>query len=389
MRICSTCQLKNTPWANICAGCQAALSPASQSFASMGIEPWSPPWAQTQKNTQAIAGSAPDTLWLDIDKVDTDALLADTVAVEQSGELEEPAYASTYSPASSSQMPIFAATTRGVYLADDDAFGQFTAEGPAQRRHRWSQRLAMILICLAIIAAGVWTIRYVHQTASAGPESVRPIARTQPQLPVAAPIEAKVQPPSDSTRIIRREDYSNIVLERGGDSKAGSESELTSETTATKPLPVFVRSASESASSQPVAELSTSIQGTIRPSRTLEPPATNKSSRVAAKYPDIKPVGPRIERPTIYPVLVPVPSLDTNNARNFNDTQAALSASAVLQLQSDVSTPSRLTANQTRDCSNTAFLGKVFCEEKSRLSFCKGRWNEHPDCMVATNRLEP
>lgn len=43
----------------------------------------------------------------------------------------------------------------------------------------------------------------------------------------------------------------------------------------------------------------------------------------------------------------------------------------------------RLAALQQAQCAETALLGRVVCNERVRLRYCRDRWNAHPDCIVA------
>jgi hypothetical protein len=104
-----------------------------------------------------------------------------------------------------------------------------------------------------------------------------------------------------------------------------------------------------------------------------------------------------------YPVLVPVPAagIGSNSAKNSKAEQRAElgnqgagaaypAESSMAQSSASESTPiSRLHLQQQMDCSNAAFLNKGICEERTRLSFCKNRGSEHPDCRPNSNRFDP
>ncbi|MCL4182875.1 MAG: hypothetical protein KJ011_05450 [Burkholderiaceae bacterium] len=43
----------------------------------------------------------------------------------------------------------------------------------------------------------------------------------------------------------------------------------------------------------------------------------------------------------------------------------------------------RLAALQQAQCAGATMLGRVVCNERVRLRYCRERWNAHPDCIVA------
>ena len=189
MLVCIHCHFENTPWAKTCSSCEqsfgvppsAGLSSRPKAATNTILQPilqpiWQPPWEQS---SQALDQLAPESRWLDIDKVDTSELLLDSAVPEQA---HETANVSAASLSSASTMPIFAATTRGVYLADDESHPAFMSNGPSERRRRWSQRVATLVVSLLLITSAIWAIRHAHETTLV---PARPV-KTQAEQPRSA-----------------------------------------------------------------------------------------------------------------------------------------------------------------------------------------------------------
>ena len=157
---------------------------------------------------------------------------------------------------------------------------------------------------------------------------------------------------------------------------------------------VFVMSASEPILAKPeLGRIAVSTKKTDPIPTIIQKQATaevaSKSNKSTTTKPDHK--------NTPYPVLVPVP-IRPNDARTaqggaIGSTQkepTPPTAIAPAPIQSTAPpTPSLLKDKQSSECSNSAFLGKVLCEERSRVNFCSNRWNVHPDCQVNNSKLEP
>lgn len=78
------------------------------------------------------------------------------------------------------------------------------------------------------------------------------------------------------------------------------------------------------------------------------------------------------------------PHPETTQSPEARDTAPATLASATPVTGTTVDSPPARSLHQARlqQCGSQGFFGRLVCEERVRLSFCEGRWNSHPDCIV-------
>jgi len=63
--------------------------------------------------------------------------------------------------------------------------------------------------------------------------------------------------------------------------------------------------------------------------------------------------------------------------------QPGAAAAASARPQPPARTGERLAPLQAAQCGDESLLARVVCNERVRLRFCRGRWNDHPDCEAA------
>jgi len=66
-----------------------------------------------------------------------------------------------------------------------------------------------------------------------------------------------------------------------------------------------------------------------------------------------------------------------------SEPQPAPAVAASTRPQLQARTGDRLAPLQAAQCGDQSLLARVVCNERVRLRFCRGRWNDHPDCEAA------
>jgi hypothetical protein len=102
------------------------------------------------------------------------------------------------------------------------------------------------------------------------------------------------------------------------------------------------------------------------PAQAPAPAPAAAAAAPAAQAPDPAPPGAAMTRRQFRPPASPV------------GPQAATSASQTPRAQER-----GLAAIQQAQCAEATMLGRVVCNERVRLRYCRERWNAHPDCVVA------
>jgi hypothetical protein len=268
-----------------------------------------------------------------------------------------------------------------IHADSKNRFNEYGYDFERANKSAWKSTAILLIGIMGILMAGGLAIGYLHSTTipaspkldNAADKNGKPTARASG---VVAPAGSSQR--DQPNNVIMTEEVISVTKPMGQEANAGNaekqntqlitNSNATQGTPANNKPPVFVMSASEPILAKPEA-------GKVAAS---------------AKKPETK--------NTPYTVLVPVP-LGPADARatqggstgSAQNEPAPLIATAPMQppAPSAPPAPSRLKDKQSSDCSNSAFLGKVLCEERSRVNFCSNRWNVHPDCQLNNSKLEP
>jgi hypothetical protein len=430
MLICAKCHRSNAPWAKLCNACKESLTDSSP-------DTWMAPALQTQneppqplepKTVTVVENWNPDTEWHGAEDIDTTKIL--------DARSNEPP---TLSRFDSQPIPV---TSRSRLEAE-----HFEFEHPNRSSSKRLFGLISGLICIGVL--GSWAINYLHSTTQTANSRQVSTAKSTPDKAAAAlgaikssanapnssetieqvvpnsQLKPLMKPPAPSTPAARN---TTVLPSQTGET-------LRAQAEAQKPrAPVFVMSASEAIATTPAD--TARISGP-RPQIHTQSTARKAEPKPVENRPENRPiakVAPRSEtkfdagsgvgsgitsgastqsaNPSLvkadtktprYPVLVPVPAAGSgsNSAKNSKAEQRAElgnqgagaaypAESSTAQSSTSESTPiSRLHLQQQMDCRNAAFLNKGICEERTRLSFCKSRGSEHPDCSPNGNRFDP
>ncbi|HLS56928.1 MAG TPA: hypothetical protein VK052_12695 [Zeimonas sp.] len=130
-----------------------------------------------------------------------------------------------------------------------------------------------------------------------------------------------------------------------------------------------------------------------RPAQAPQPPESGDDARfrhlrrpepgvgiVAAQPPP--PVVQPDARPDVAASVAAVPPSAQSPAPPAQ-AQRGSAAAATARPQPPARTGERLAPLQAAQCGDESLLARVVCNERVRLRFCRGRWNDHPDCEAA------
>jgi hypothetical protein len=408
MLICATCHRNNAPWAKQCTSCKSSLLESPQRLSTDSLpEPLLEPvtviqvWDPLVPPAAIVASAAvsnADNDWRPTDEIVNSVDLSETPTIRSVTMLK----GGNLSPLTLPAAGVGRFDSHPILSGSKDRFQDYDHDVEATRANPWVKRGVLILGVLGIVVAGALAIHYIHSTTpliASVPEIFK--SRSMPSEPFALsgtaaskndktfvpnssgkligsrPTETVEQElPNDSTTV----DATNRALLSGG---ADPTNAAVKQPESDKP-PVFVMSASEPIAAKPLAgkiEVATP-QATVKPVKTV--------SSLSTPPKQAKPIAPKAEtRQGSYPVLVPVPSGKNTTIASTSDISGrGTAAEAVSDMPAAISVPARLQTLQSSECANSAFLGKVFCEERSRVNFCKNRWNEHQDCQLG-NKLDP
>jgi hypothetical protein len=402
MLICLDCQRTNAPWAKKCAACGSNLQQSAPNTLIAGQ-----PDNKLDEPAQHKSGLAnddpiiqawdPDTEWHSIEDIDGEKVL-DPHAIEPITVID-PSRTAEIDWGDTGSASKFASTPfPGV---SKDRFDEYGSDFGKAKKSTWKTTVVLLAGIAGILIAGGLAINYLHSTTQ--PTSTSSAKTVNPSGKVSngtVPAQGAGASPAMTEEILY--DTAGGVRKTELPSNAStsnvaspitpvplSASTSTQPSATTSQTPVFVRSASDSISTTPATGITATPEAT-KPEANRLP----QSKPVAAVTPKIsKGVAPRVEaKQGPYPVLVPVPQNRAEAASEPSGELAELSKDPSAAKTSDVAvTPKsnpRLQDTQSSECSNSAFLGKVVCEQRSRVSFCKNRWNEHPDCLLNNGRVE-
>jgi hypothetical protein len=407
MLICATCHRNNAPWAKQCTSCKSSLleSPQLLTTASSS-EPLLEPvtviqtWDPITSSAASSSISEVDADWRPSAEIVNSVDMDETPTVRKVDRTKGGNVAPLTLPATNGGR----FDSRPILSGSKDRFQDYEHDAQSTRSNPWVKRSVLVLGILSIMGAGALAILYIHSTTPLI-ASVPEIFKSRTTSPEPSALSAATTPKNDkilvpnsngkqtdsrSAKTIEQELPNDLAMvdattrpsQAGGtDANSSEPKKLESD----KP-PVFVMSASEPIAAKPLA-------GKIEVATTQVPVKTVKTVSSLSTPPKLaKPIPPKAEiRQGTYPVLVPVPASGgkhTAVASTSDVSGKVTAAEAVADMPSATSAPTRLQTLQSNECANSAFLGKVFCEERSRVNFCKNRWNEHPDCQLGS-KLDP
>jgi hypothetical protein len=410
MLICLDCQRTNAPWAKKCTACKADLHTYSantliSSHPSIAIDKRNP--LEQNSTTAEVSADiktwSPDTEWHSLDEIDGEKVL-DNETIEPISVIEPSRTSEIDWGNSREETEKFDSSP--IHADSKNRFDEYGYDFERANKSAWKTTAILLSGILGILIAGGLAISYLHSTTI--PTSPKLVNTTTDKngkannraSGVVAP--AGGQQRTQANDVVMTEEVISVTKPMDQDinqvdsakqnaqliKSANSQQEIS---TVIKP-PVFVMSASEPIMAKPEAgKIATS---TKKPDPI--PTIIQKQAAVEVAPKSNKPVSAKPDtRNTPYPVLVPVPLRPSDSRTGSDGSQSSAinespSPIAVAPIQAAASSaPSRLKEKQASECSNSAFLGKVLCEERSRVNFCSNRWNTHPDCQVNSNKLEP
>jgi hypothetical protein len=420
MLICAKCHRSNAPWAKLCNACKESLTDSSP-------DTWMAPTSQTPDPSPAplepntvigVENLNPDTEWHGANDIDTTKIL--------DARSNEPP---TLSRFDSQPIPV-----KSRNRLEEE---HFEFEHPSRSNHRRLLGLISGLICIGVF--GAWGISYLHSTTQTAALRQTNTSASKPNAAEAARGSTKnaANTPNSTGTIEQVVPNSQLkpltqvpvpvsTAPRSGSEPSQANTPQTSPAQAQKQgAPVFVMSASEAIATKPVNTVAISVPRTQVHTQST---ARKAEPKLVEQRPENRPIArvkPRSEtkidagneagavaaismaktdtRSPRYQVLVPVtangvggnnvkgngvePKTELGNqgagAGYASDINSTLSSSPESALAA------RLHVQQRNDCSNAAFLSKGICEERTRLSFCKNRGSDHPDCRPNSHRLDP
>jgi hypothetical protein len=382
MLICVKCHRKNAPWAKVCAICLGDIQDQTPDTLSVPVLSDLAAPAPEEQMVSVIAPLAPDTEWHGVDEID------DTKLLDSSS--NEPV---TLSRFDSQPIPSRARAQGQV--------AQFEFE---KHRTPSSKRLWITLSGLGLVAIlGALAINYLHSTMSLGPGT--PASAQQQSSPPSNPkvfaTQAKPANAGSGPEVIESV-VPNYQLGALPGQPGSADSPKPTQSTlppGAKPT-VFVMSASEPITAKPSSEV-TKIKRSAEAAEANQQPALKQAPKIVAQVEKpVKPVKPQIVskneiKSGPYPVLVPVPSGQVarprlEQAQRAESNEPNLGVAPENSLGTTATPPAtRLQTQREASCANSAFVGKLLCEERTRLDFCRNRWNEHPDCQLHNSRIDP
>jgi hypothetical protein len=404
MLICVDCQRTNAPWAKKCAACGSSLQQSAPSTLIVGQ-----PDNQLDEQAQHKSGFAsddpiiqawdPDTEWHSLEHIDSEKIL-DPHAVEPITVIDPSRTAEIDWGDTASGLTKFASTPfPGV---SKDRFDEYGYDFGQTKKSAWKTTAVLLAGIAGILVAGGLAINYLHSTtqptttsaSSATASSAKTVNPSGKASNGTTPVRGAVVSPAMTEEIlydtaggVRKTEFPNTAAAINAPATSPT-APISASASASNP-PVFVRSASDSISASSTVGITATPEPTKSEANRL--PQSRPVAAVTAKI--SKGIAPRVEaKQGPYPVLVPTPQTRAEPVVEPSGELAEVSKNTAAAKASDMAaTPRnnpRLREQQSNECSNSAFLGKVVCEERSRVNFCRNRWNEHPDCQLNNGRIE-
>jgi hypothetical protein len=410
MLICIDCQRTNAPWAKKCSACAADLHAISSNtlisnHPVVSIED-TKALAPESENTNAapdIKTWSPDNEWHSLDEIDGEKVL-DNETIEPISVIDPSRTAEIDWGLSREDAEKFDSTP--IHADSKNRFDEYGYDFERANKSAWKTTAILLSGIVGIVMLGGLAISYLHSTTiSASPISasstIEKTAKTESRANSAL-VPTTVSQTNPSNTIVMTEEVISVTKPMGSASnqinaekqnpQADTSSPYKKETSGPESPPVFVMSASQPIMAKPEV-------GKIAASSKKPEPIPTVVQKQVAVAPTTKPVKPSLTKQDAknvpYPVLVPVPLRPNDVNAQQSDSSGAIKNEtmapvAIAPVTSTAAAgPTRLKDKQSKDCSSSAFLGKVICEERSRVNFCTDRWNSHPDCQLNNNRQEP
>jgi hypothetical protein len=420
MLICATCHRNNAPWAKQCTSCKSSLlespqrlttAPPPEPFSELVtvIQTWDP-----QAPVPPSASLAPTTEWRETEEIVSSIDLDDSTNFTNTGKSSlfgsKVEKVAAMSASSLSPPTIGRFDSQPIASGSKDRFEDYGYDFEEKENSPWFKRGLLLAGILGILMAGGLAIRYIHLTApmlASVPDFLKAPAKSDTVSSAAsttvggadrpALLKPRGEQPNQSSSPTIEQEMIGMPPPAIANGKpigraatttvSGINASGEDKTSEPKGPAVFVMSASEPVSAKPPAG---KIEVATQP--LAAKPVKTISSLLVPPKPS-KPIAPKVDtKQGSYPVLVPVPFAETKTTTamaSSSEFSAKASAADAAKDQSVAAQSSvRLQSQQSNDCSNSAFLGKVFCEERTRVNFCRSRWNEHPDCQLGS-KIDP
>jgi hypothetical protein len=391
MLICVDCHRTNAPWAKKCSACGQNL----QSIAPNTLISGSPGNAldgntlenSVDSDTQAdIKAWEPDTEWHSMDEIDGEKIL-DKYTVEPISVIEPSRTAEINWGEARNESEKFDSTPIQVDSKNRfDDYG-YDFEKAAGSQGRTTGVLMAGVVGIAII--GALAIGYLHSTTTSLISTKKPTPLGEKSVHSDQPLRSAA--PADLPRQTTSAAGGGMIEEviSVADPIRTQPESVKSETKKTVNAPVFVMSASEPITATP---LEGKISASQKPPDTIATPV----KQIAAATPQKQrstPFNKTAPKTTSNPGVMNIPPRVAVGGHESGDSGAGgsvelspISAASPAPVQMMAA---RLKDRQANECAGSAFLSKVVCEERSRVRFCKDRWNDHPDCQLNNNRVDP
>jgi hypothetical protein len=390
MLICVDCHRTNAPWAKKCAGCGQGLQSNPQNTL-ISEAPSDALGGDTLENsansdTQAdIKAWEPDTEWHSVDEIDAEKILdkytVEPISVIEPSRTDEINWGEARNESEKFDSTPIQVDSKNRFNDYDYDFGKATSSS-------WRTTGVLLAGVASIAMMGALAIGYLHSTTTSLTLTKNPSQLSEKSTGSAQALSKATAlniPPqaatSPGTTMIEEVISVSDPIRKQSDSF---------KTDPQKPIspPVFVMSASEPMTAKPEkGKISTSQ----KPPDIIATPIKQIAAATTQKQKAV-PFNKAAPKTTSYPVVEGVPSRTANGSNESGDSGAGAGELAPISGASPAPVQviaSRLKDRQANDCVGSAFLGKMVCEERARVSFCKDRWNAHPDCQLNNNRLEP
>jgi hypothetical protein len=391
MLICVDCHRTNAPWAKKCAACGQNL----HSIAPNTLISGSPDDALDGNTVENVADSdtqaeikawEPDTEWHSMDEIDGEKIL-DKYTVEPISVIEPSRTSEINWGEARNESEKFDSTP--IQVDSKNRFDDYGYDFEKAAGSQWRTTGVLLAGVVGIAIMGALAIGYLHSTTTSLISAKNPTplgeksVRSDQPLRSAASADLPRQPASSAGGAMIEE-----VISVADPIRTQPES-VKAETKKTVNPPVFVMSASEPITANP---LEGKIAASQKPPDTIATPVKQIAAATAQKQRSITSNKTSPKTTSSLGVMdVPPRVAGTGNESGDSGTGGSVELSpmsaaspAPVQMMA-----ARLKDRQANECAGSAFLGKVVCEERSRVRFCKDRWNDHPDCQLHNNRVDP
>jgi hypothetical protein len=390
MLICVDCHRTNAPWAKKCVACGQNVQPIVPNTLISG-SPGNALDDDTLENaadadTQAdIKAWEPDTEWHSMEEIDGEKIL-DKYTVEPISVIEPSRTAEINWGEARNESEKFDSTP--IQVDSKNRFDDYGYDFEKAAGSQWRTTGVLLAGVIGIATMGALAIGYLHSTTTSSISAKNPTSSSEKSVRSDQPSSAGLTTLPRQTASPPGGAMIEEVISVGDPIRTQPES-VKADTKKTVNSPVFVMSASEPITANP---LEGKIAASQKPPDTIATPIKQIAAATPQKQRAV-PFNKTSPKTTSYPGVMDVPPRIAPGGNESGDSGAGGSAElspisaaspAPVQIMA-----ARLKDKQTNECAGSAFLGKVVCEERSRVRFCKDRWNDHPDCQLNNNRVDP